>query len=74
MSLPGYDAWLERPYVEAAKQAEAYESYCERNDLDPDDEATEAAFDDWLCTLGEDDGPDPDEMRDRIYEEERGLR
>lgn len=31
--LPGYDAWLERPYQERAERGAAIEDYAERHDL-----------------------------------------
>lgn len=72
MSLPGYDAWLERPYVEAAKQAEAFESYCEENDLDPETDYAVACWEAFLDEVDEiEHEPDPDDARDREYEEER---
>lgn len=33
-----YDAWLERPYQEAAAEGDAYVNWCEENDLDPGDD------------------------------------
>lgn len=33
-----YDAWLERPYQDAAAESDAYVSWCEREGLDPDDD------------------------------------
>lgn len=51
--MSGLDAWLERPYVKAAAEADAFFDWCEREDVDPDspeagrlyDEAVEAAKD-----------------------------
>lgn len=37
-----YDAWLERPYQERAAESDAYVSWCESNDLDPDDDHWDA--------------------------------
>lgn len=31
-----YDAWLERPYQEAAARADAFVDWCEREGVDPD--------------------------------------
>lgn len=69
MSLPGYDAWLEKPYVERAERDEAFLAFCEREGIDPDDDAEmEAAME--AFDRGEDDGPDPDDERDRMRERE----
>lgn len=51
MSLPGYDAWLERPYRKAAEESEAFLWFCEQNELDADDPKSfmaweEACYDD----------------------------
>lgn len=56
--MSGYDAWLERPYVEAAEQAEAYEKYVEDNDLDPDE--------DWSAEFER-------YMDDLMYDDDRGM-
>jgi hypothetical protein len=37
----GYDAWLERPYQEAAERGEQYERTAELHDLDPDTDGDE---------------------------------
>lgn len=34
--MRGYDAWLERPYVDAARQEEAFEKWCEAEDVEFD--------------------------------------
>lgn len=70
MTLPGYDAWLEAPYVFAAEQQEAFEHFCEEQGIDPDDDAaTEAAWEAFVA--GEDDeGPDPDDQRDAALDRE----
>lgn len=33
-----YDAWLERPYQERADESDAYVSWCEKQDLDPNED------------------------------------
>jgi hypothetical protein len=39
-----FDRWLERPYLEAARRVQEYESFCEENDLNFDDPKSEEAF------------------------------
>lgn len=34
--MHGLDAWLEAPYVNAARQEEAFEKWCEATDTDPE--------------------------------------
>lgn len=65
--MRGLDAWLEKPYVDAARRDAAYEAFCERNGYDPDDSASEEAFEDHQEFLSE---PDPDEARERQIERE----
>ena len=36
MTMSGFDAWLEAPYVRAAQQADDYERWCDQEGLDPD--------------------------------------
>ena len=33
--MSNYDAWLERPYQQAASEQEHYEQWCDDNELDP---------------------------------------
>jgi hypothetical protein len=46
-----FDAWLERPYTEAAQKAADYEKFCEKFSLNPDSPWTAAAFDVWLSSF-----------------------
>jgi hypothetical protein len=45
-----FDAWLERPYTEAAQEAADYEKFCEVNDLDPENEWTVFKFKAWQAS------------------------
>lgn len=55
--MSGYDAWLERPYVEreaqAAAEEAAWERFCDEHGLEYDDDSDEArrAFDAFLEQL-----------------------
>jgi hypothetical protein len=42
--MRNYDTWLQRPYQERAEENDAFVSFCEANDLDPDDPASEQAY------------------------------
>lgn len=33
-----YDSWLEAPYQQAAAESDAYVTWCEANDRDPDED------------------------------------
>lgn len=48
MSLPGYDAWLERPYVEGAGAWAAYEEWCDKHGFDPNEVRSEVAYEAYL--------------------------
>ena len=56
--LPNYDAWLEQPYVDAAKYADAIERAAEELGL-TDEEADEYDWDAYFSEL-EDDFDEPD--------------
>lgn len=58
-NMRGYDEWLEAPYVNAAREQDNYERWCEANDLDPEDDNW-GAYEDFL----EDQQPDPDLKED----------
>lgn len=76
MSLPGLDAWLEAPYVQAAKEAEAFEAWCEQEGLDPDAPGVNDAYDEHLEDLlynEVEDGPDPDRWRDEQWDRDNGF-
>ncbi len=45
--LPGYDAWLERPYQEAAEQAEAWEQAEEEAERRGDGSTAEDILEEW---------------------------
>lgn len=60
-SLPGYDAWLSRPYEDAAIEAERYWDFCEEHGLDPDDPDSESLYSDYLDLYDEPDYDEPDE-------------
>jgi hypothetical protein len=34
--MQGLDAWLEAPYVDAARQQDEFERWCDAEDVDPD--------------------------------------
>lgn len=61
--MSGYDAWLERPYVEAAEQSDAYVAWAEANGLDPEDDLVVESYEKYLANEY-DEGPDPDDARD----------
>lgn len=48
--LSGFDAWLttDRAAEEADRLAEAWETHCDEEDVDPEDEE---AYQDWLSSL-----------------------
>lgn len=62
--LPGYDAWLSRPFEIAEQEAENYIKFCEENDIDPDSEDSEALYADYLEALWEEPEYDADEEAD----------
>lgn len=62
-TLTGLDAWLERPYTEAAKHEGAFENFCEENGFDYDDPAASDAFEQWLEDLEESRGEEEAERR-----------
>lgn len=43
-----FDAWLERPYIEAAQKAEDYEKFCEEHNLDSGNPESEIHYEAWL--------------------------
>jgi hypothetical protein len=47
-SLPGYDAWLERPYQDACADADRYIEWCESRNMDPDEPESQVAYSDWI--------------------------
>lgn len=65
-----YDAWLEKPYQDAAAEAEAYAQWCEREGHDPDDDLWDE-FNDAMAEAKEDYEVDRYEQRmaDREVEE-----
>jgi hypothetical protein len=71
--MTAFDRWLEKPYTDQAALEEEYEKFCETNDLDFDDESSRQAFQEWLDSQ-EEIGPDPDDERDRIWEDEQDGR
>lgn len=62
--MSGYDAWLERPYVEAAKRDAEFEQWCEQFDVDPEDDDAFDRFEEHLEALAQDDHDDPDLLND----------
>lgn len=74
MSLPGYDAWLERPYIEAAEQAEAYLAWCNERNVDPDAPGAEDDYLEWVEDELYNAEPDPDLWRDEKYDRDRSGR
>ena len=69
--MRGYDAWLERPYVERAKDDEAFEKFCEEQDIDPDGPHAWSLFEDWRDGCLEEDSVDRHEARMEREEAER---
>lgn len=45
--MKGFDAWLEKPYTDAAKREADFEAFCEREGLDPEDDASWTRFEGW---------------------------
>ncbi len=43
-SLPGYDAWLERPYQQMCEESDRFIDWCEENDVDPEDDDATALY------------------------------
>lgn len=71
MSLPGYDAWLERPYQEMYALEAQYENFldrCHEDGIEPTDEDWEQYLEDGTYPYPEDDEPDPDKARDDFLE------
>lgn len=77
-SLPGYDAWLERPYQDMMDQADRFMDWMEENGYEPDSDEeylrAEQDYEAWLNDMAEswyeneyEDAMDRkyDEMRDR---------
>lgn len=65
-SLPGYDAWLEQPYTDAARRAAAAEAAVEELGLS-DEEADTFDYDAYLADREADEG-------DRLFDEQRESR
>ena len=70
-SLPGYDAWLERPYQDACDAAEAYWTWCEARGFDPDTEEAADAYQDYIDSQWEtyDSDYEPEDYAMYEYEE-----
>ena len=67
--MHGLDAWLEAPYVNAARDADAYEDWCEREDLDSSEDHWDA-FEDAMAAEYEGRMEDAAEARmDRMRED-----
>ncbi len=66
--MSNYDAWLERPYVEAAEQAERFEAWCESEDIDSDQDDAWDLYEEAMADLDEYGGPDPDDERDMQWD------
>lgn len=47
------DAYLEAPYVNAARYEQAFERWCEENDVPFDAPDAEERFEEWIESLGE---------------------
>ena len=69
-SLPGFDRWLEQPYVDAAEAAERFENWCEAHNIEPENPDAETMYMDWVDAQWEE--PDYDEFdeyeRDDFYD------
>lgn len=59
-SLPGYDQWLESPYVQAAQYQEDFERWCDENGYDADDYDAAADYQRELDEGGDDDYEEPE--------------
>lgn len=46
--MSGYDAWLEKPYVDAARRDADFEAFCEQAGLDMEDEASWDKFEEAM--------------------------
>jgi hypothetical protein len=55
-----YDSWLVAPYEQREAAGEQYLAFCEARDLDPYDDASLDAYDDWLDDVEPDVEPDED--------------
>ena len=47
-SLPGYDAWLERPFQDACDEAERYQVFCDERGFDPETAEAQEAYSDYI--------------------------
>lgn len=57
----GYDQWLERPYQDMIEESDRYFDWCEDNDLDPDDPASQDLFAEAVTDEYEYNDYDPDD-------------
>lgn len=58
----GYDSWLEAPYQQMCAESDAFYDFCEANDIDPEKDGAEQAYQDWLSEQYEE--PDFDDAYD----------
>ena len=58
-----YDRWLERPYLDAADEAERFQDWCETHGIEFEDPDAESAYMDWIESQFEEPDVDAD-MRD----------
>lgn len=52
--MQGYDAWLERPYVEVAADEDVFEKWCEENNVGMSDEGAYDRFIEYREDANED--------------------
>lgn len=60
----GYDSWLEAPYQEMCREADAFCDWCDENNLDPDHEQSEIEYSEYLDSLYDDYDPLDDDYND----------
>lgn len=61
--MRGYDAWLEAPYVDAAAREEAFEKWCEENDVEFDAPDAWDRFDEEMADRAQDAAEEEAERR-----------
>lgn len=52
--MMNYDAWLEKPYQDKAREDDAFQNFCEHYGYDPDSEEAEYEFEDHMQSAAED--------------------
>jgi hypothetical protein len=63
------DRWLEKPYTDKSRQEAEFEDFCDRFDLDPEDDASWAAYEEACEEIEAPQEFDTNQERDDYYDE-----